>query len=223
MNRTADRTQAGIASLQTRARVVRLALWFYIGLGLLQILATLALLARQMQLADPPMEVLTLGSLVNLAFWLALFLAVVPILVWVHRAHANLHDGGVKGLRYSPAWATGSYFVPFVNCVVPFRAMRELYNRSEGEPEDFAQSSAGPVTSWWSCHIPAVFLSAALGLMALVPLLTNVWFTTPPAATTGMGLFTQLLWLGSAWFLLQTINRITAAQANGVATANVFD
>lgn len=218
-----DRTAAGIASLQVRARVVRLALWFFIAAGVLNILVTLVLLARQMQLADPPLEAIMAGSLVNLAFWLALLLGVVPVLVWVHRAHANLHAGGVRGLKYSPNWAMGSYFVPFLNCVVPFWAMRELYNRSEGEPEDFAQSSAGPVTSWWACHIPAVFLSAALSFMAAVPLLSNVWFTTPPAATTGMGLFAMILWLGSAWFLLQTVNRITEAQAHGVATANVFE
>ena len=218
-----DRTLAGIASLQMRARIVRLALWFFIIVGVLQMLATLALLSRQMQLTDPPLEVLMLGSLVNLAFWLALLLGVVPVLVWVHRAHANLHEGGVKGLKYSPSWAAGSYFVPFLNCVVPFWAMRELYNRSEGEPEDFAQSSAGPVTSWWACHIPAVFLSLALSFMAAVPLVSNVWFTTPPAATSGMGLFAQILWLGSAWFLLQTVGRVTEAQAHGVATANVFD
>lgn len=218
-----DRNQAGIASLQTRARIVRLALWFFIAVGVLNILATLVLLGRQMQMADPPLEVIMAGSLVNLAFWLAVLLGVVPVLVWVHRAHANLHEGGVKGLQYSPAWVAGSYFVPFLNCVVPFRAMRELYNRSEGEPEDFAQSSAGPVTSWWACHIPAVFLTLVLGFIAAVPLVSNVWFTTPPAATTGMSIFNQILWLGSAWFLLQTVNRVTEAQAHGVATANVFD
>ena len=218
-----DTTAAGITSLQTRARIVRLALWVFIAVGVASILATLMALARQLQLADPPLVVLTILGLLSLAFWLALLLVVLPVLAWVHRAHANLHEGGVKGLRYSASWAMGSYFLPVLNCVVPFWAMRELYNRSHGEPEDFAQSSAGPVTSWWACHIPAVFLSLALGIMMLVPLVSNVWFTTPPAATTGMDIFTQILWLGSAWFLLQTVNRITEAQAYGVATANVFE
>lgn len=216
-------TQAGIASLQTRARVVRLALWFFIAVGLLNLLFTVALLSRQMLLSDPPLEILVIGGLVNLGFWLAMLLGTVPILAWVYRAHANLHESGVGGLEFTPRWATGSYLVPFLNCVVPFRAMRELYNRSEGEPADFAQSSAAPVTNWWACHIPAVFLSVILSLMAAVPLVSNVWFTTPPAATTVMNLFVLTLWLGSAWFLLQTVNRITAAQAYGVATANVFD
>lgn len=214
---------AGVASLRMRAGIVRVALWAYLASGLIGIVATLTVLARQLQLADPPLGLLAALGILSLLFWLTLLLAIVPILTWVHRAHANLHEAGVKGLAYSANWAVGSYFVPFINLVAPFKAMTELYNRSEGEPADFAQSSAGPVTSWWACHITAVLLTIVLGLMALVPLLTNVWFTTPPAATTGMSIFNQLLWLGSGWFLLQTVNRITAAQEHGVATANVFE
>lgn len=214
---------AGVASLETRAGVVRVALWSFIAMGLLGMIATLVVLARQLQLADPPLALLAVLTVPSLLFWLILLLATIPILAWIHRAHANLHEGGVTGLAYSPGWAVGSSFVPFINCVVPFKAMRELYNRSQGEPEDFAQSSAGPVTSWWACHIPAVFLTCAMSLMALVPLVTNVWFTTPLAAVSGMSLFNQILWLGSGWFLLQTVNRITEAQRHGVATANVFE
>lgn len=216
-------TQAAIASLQMRARVVRLALWFFIGIAACSLLGTLVILARQLQLADPQLLAFTIVRGFNMALWLALLLGVIPVILWVHRAHANLHEGGVSGLGYTAGWAAGSYFVPFVNCLVPFRAMTELYNRSQGEPADFAQSSAGPVTSWWACHIPAVFMSMALIVIVLMPLVSNVWVTAPPAATTGMDVFTQILWLGSAWFLLQTVNAITAAQAHGVATANVFD
>jgi hypothetical protein len=214
---------AGVASLETRAGIVRLALWAFIATGILGIIATLIVLARQLQLADPPLPLLAVLSVPAVLFWLILLLATIPILAWIHRAHANLHEGGVKGLAYSPGWAVGSSFVPILNCVVPFKAMRELYNRSHGEPEDFAQSSAGPVTSWWACHIPAVFLTLAMSLMALVPLFTNMWFTTPLAAVSMMSVFNQILWLGSAWFLLQTVNRITQAQRHGVATANVFE
>lgn len=219
-----DSTAAGIASLQTRARVVRLALWGFLAVTALTIVSQSFLLARQMQWADPALSTLRMLAHSSFLFWIVMLLATVPILLWVHRAHTNLVEGRVNDLAYSPGWAVGSYFVPFANCVVPFRAMRELYNRSHGEPADFAQSSAGPVTSWWACHIPAVFLNVMLGFMVVVvPLVSNMWFTTPPAATTGMSIFTQILWLGSAWFLLQTVNRITAAQAYGVATANVFD
>lgn len=206
-----------------RARVVKLALWIFIVVTGLTILADLVTLVRQMQWADPPLLALNIMHLFSLLFLALLLLSTVPILAWVYRAHANLSEGGVESLNYRPGWAVGSYFVPFVNCMVPFKAMRELYNRSHGEPADFAQSSAGPVSSWWACHIAAVFHYAMMSFVAFVPLVSNVSFTTPPAATTGMSIFSQLLWLGSAWFLLQTVNRITEAQAHGVATANVFD
>jgi len=214
---------AGIASLETRARVARLALWAFIAVTAGNILALLVYLARQMQWADPPLVIEEFAVVLGMLFWVFFFIAAVPIVLWVYRAHANLRDGGVDALEYSPGWATGSYFVPFANCVVPFQAMRELFNRSHGEPADFARSSAEPVTSWWACHIPAVFLTLILGLMAAMPLVSNVWFTAPPAATTGMGVFNYLLFLGSAWFLKQIIGAITNAQAHGVVTASVFE
>jgi heme/copper-type cytochrome/quinol oxidase subunit 2 len=223
MMASAAATTAGIASLEARARVVRVALWVFIGVTVLTVISSFMVMARQLQMADPPLFIYALNSMAALLFWLVLMLAAIAICAWVYRAHANLHDAGVHGLVYSPGWAVGSYFIPFVNCVVPFKAMRELYNRSHGEPEHFAQISAGPVSSWWACHIPAVVLAAVLGLMVLVPMISNVWFTTPPAATSGMGLFNQLLWAGSAWFLMQTVDRITESQRYGVATANVFE
>ncbi len=216
-------TRGRIASLETRAGIVRLALWTFLGTGAVGVLVTLLVLTWLLEIADPSVDLTAGLGFVSLLSWPVLLLAVIPVLAWVHRAHANLREAGVKGLAYSPGWAVGSYFVPFVNCVVPFKAMRELYNRSYGEPDDFAQSSAGPVTSWWACHIPAVFVSFALVFIAAVPMVSNVWFTTPPAATVIMELFNKVLWLGSAWFLLQTVNRITAAQRHGVATANVFE
>ncbi|MEO5707970.1 MAG: DUF4328 domain-containing protein [Alteraurantiacibacter sp.] len=189
----------------------------------LAFIVDLVILARQLQVADPPTAINDLGTLVYLLMILLLLLATIPILLWVYRAHANLREASVAGLKYSPGWAAGSFLVPLANLVVPFRAMRELYNRSHGEPEDFAQSGAGPVTSWWACHIPVVMLYVALSIQGVLPLVSNIWVTAPPAATTIMGLFDLLLLMGSAWFLHQTIIAISMAQRHGVATANVFE
>ena len=212
----------GVASLQARARVVEVALWAFLVVAALGLIGGLVMLSRTLQLADPPLELFAINSLIGLAFWVVLLLGVVPVLAWVHRAHANLHDAQVGDLAFSPGWATGSYLVPVANLWVPFHAMRELYNRSNGEPADFAQIPAGPVNAWWSCHIPAVFLTLAVVVISVLPVVSNVWITAPPAATMMLGLFGQILWMGSAWFLRQTVRTITAAQGHGVGSAQVF-
>ena len=216
-------TAAGIASLQTRAGIVRLALWGFIAVTVVALVIQLAVVAREAQMADPPLFVYAASALVSVAFWLTLVLAAIPICAWIHRAHANLSEAGVTGLTHSAAWAVGSYFVPVANLLVPFQAMRELHNRSSGEPEEFATSSVDAVTSWWACHVAAVLVTTVLGFMALLPLLTNIWFTTPPAATSALGLFAYLLWFGSAWYLLRTVREVTEAQQHGVATVQVFE
>ena len=211
------------ARLETRAKVCRLALWAFIAVAVLTLVLLLGVMARQMQLGDPPLVVLSFYALGELLVYLTLFLATIPIGLWVYRAHANLHEGAVAGLNYSPGWAVGSFFVPVVNLLVPMKAMRELHNRSMGEPEDFAASSVGNVTSWWACHLAAVLLAVVVSIISLVPLVSNVYWTTPPAATSGLGVLTLLFWVGSAAYLLQVINAVTAAQAHGVSSAAVFE
>jgi hypothetical protein len=52
--------------------------------------------------------------------------AVPLFVIWVHRMQANTFALGVLGLRYTPAWAVGWYFVPIVNLWMPYRVMREI-------------------------------------------------------------------------------------------------
>ena len=55
---------------------------------------------------------------------------VVVWLVWQHHATANLWSRGLPGLRFTPGWVVGWWFVPFANLVLPYLAMRELDRRS---------------------------------------------------------------------------------------------
>lgn len=76
-----------------------------------------------------------------------LVLAIVVYLVWIHRAVANLDHvrSGQRSsqLRFSPGWAVGWYFVPIMNLVRPYQAMRELYTESNPEHR------TSPLVGWW--------------------------------------------------------------------------
>lgn len=65
---------------------------------------------------------------------MALLAAGLAWLLWQHRAHANLRALGVPGLRFSPGWAVGWWFVPLANLVMPYLAVRELWRASTAGP-----------------------------------------------------------------------------------------
>lgn len=57
---------------------------------------------------------------------------VVVFLMWLYRAHENLAAFGIprNQMQYSSAWAVGSFFVPFASLIIPYRAIRELWQKS---------------------------------------------------------------------------------------------
>ena len=54
----------------------------------------------------------------------------------------------MTGLRFTPGWAVGWWFVPFANLVKPFQTMRELWKASGGE-EDWGHSRTWSLIGWW--------------------------------------------------------------------------
>ena len=61
---------------------------------------------------------------------LVYFSTVLAFCMWLHRAYKNLRAFGAFRLDHSPGWAVGSFFVPFVNLVVPYRAVKEVWQKS---------------------------------------------------------------------------------------------
>lgn len=78
-----------------------------------------------------------------------LFLATcIPFGMWIYRAAKNTRALGAAGLKYGPGWSVGSYFVPFVNFVVPFAAMREIW-RASADPGNWQAAPGTPLLGWW--------------------------------------------------------------------------
>lgn len=69
-------------------------------------------------------------------------------LVWHHRAQANLHALGVRGLQYTPGWAVGWWLIPFANLFKPFQTVREVWKASEPSPA-WRSTRTWPVIGWW--------------------------------------------------------------------------
>ena len=225
-----NKLEAGIASLRTWSQVARGTIALFVVVLVMLIVANGVLLyteltassganltvwepttgARDVNAYDRMFAFLLGGSVVLLGLFF--LLGVVPVAGWIYRAHANLRDAALAELRYSPSWALGSYFVPLINLVVPFRAMRELHNRSHGENQWQAASAVGDVTSWWSCQLAAVGVGAVAAFVALLATIPNLYVVQPAGVNTGLLLFSLVLFAGAAAFLFRTIGAVTWAQ-----------
>lgn len=209
-------------NLRVPALIITILAWVVIVGSLISAVGQSVWLISYTQLADSPVMLMVAGagSLVsNLAFWPSAIL----VLVWIHMAHANLHKAGLTGLTYSPAWATFSFLVPIVNLFVPFKAMRELANRSAGEPEELADADVDEVFSWWGCWIGAWVFGLFLIYNALIELVPGIWVTTPFWATQLLGILNLVLFAGSGFFLIKVVKLITGHQKEGANLVSAFE
>ena len=99
-----------------------------------------------------------LAGLATLAVFVAL---AVAFLMWLHRASKNLRALGNPSQRieFTPGWAVGWFFIPFANLVMPYKAVREVWEKSDpavrtGDDLMFAGPSSAPLLlGWWVTFI----------------------------------------------------------------------
>jgi hypothetical protein len=118
----------------------------------------------------------------------------IAFLTWFYRSHKNLTALGATGLKYSPGWAVGGFFVPFLNLVRPLQVMREIWHASVlpsptelSSPGIFAQSASretpGKVGWWWGLFLVSSSLGQISFRLSLRPdpsvslLQTTSWLT----------------------------------------------
>ena len=218
---TATPHQARMASLRTRSAVARVFIGLFLVVDLLLALFAALLLYR---------EVTTRISFFMVALPGFLFLIALPLLasglalmVWVHRAHDNLRAETLEGLNFAPGWAATSFVIPVAGLIVPFQAMRELWNRSHGEPEHFARVSVDKVSSWWTCYVAGTLILGALTVLTALDRLTPFVLMTPPGVNGLFLLLALLLLAGSALYLWRIVGAITLAQQNVTRVTGTFD
>jgi hypothetical protein len=86
----------------------------------------------------------------TLAVELLLVLATgVVFIVWLYRAHSNLRAFGATQLRFTPGWAIGGWFVPFLNLARPMQVVNEIWSASGSEwTTGTAEWKRHPAPAW---------------------------------------------------------------------------
>ncbi|MDQ3473483.1 MAG: DUF4328 domain-containing protein [Acidobacteriota bacterium] len=82
---------------------------------------------------------------------------VVVFLMWLYRVHENLAAFGIprNQMQYSSGWAVGSFFVPFASLIIPYRAIREVWQKSVPNYATMFSSLDPPgyFAAWWAFWI----------------------------------------------------------------------
>jgi hypothetical protein len=158
-------------SAHVRARIVKILLLAG------AVISGIALVAEALTLVFPPLtddqefaDNPAGAALVFVLLFLALLEIVIYLLtivffcMWLYRAYGNLRAFAVwQRLDNSPGWAVGSFFVPFMNLVVPYRAVKEVWQKSEPPAEGLLSAPKAPVwfPMWWLFWLLASFAGNA--------------------------------------------------------------
>ncbi len=77
----------------------------------------------------------------------------VAFLKWIYRANQNCRGFGATDMKFSPRGSIGYYFVPFLNLVRPYQAMKEIWQVSR-QPATWQTEKVGSlVGNWWTLWI----------------------------------------------------------------------
>ncbi|MEO0510885.1 MAG: DUF4328 domain-containing protein [Verrucomicrobiota bacterium] len=97
----------------------------------------------------------TIAGIVGLIFMIMAIIIGIVFLKWIYRVNKNLNTMSGGGLKFTPGWSIGWYFIPFANIYKPYQAMKEIYLTCKDNPD--AKTSL--LVQWWSFWI----LSSAVG------------------------------------------------------------
>jgi len=134
---------------------------------------------------------------------------VIAFCLWTHRVSRNLPALGGRGLKYTPGWAVGWYFIPVANFVVPIFVMREIWRESDPAQRHLDSQggkSASPLVAWWwgtyairwILSLAAMVVGGIIGGMVAAKAVSNPR-ARPEELTASMGnMFHWVDWLAIA-------------------------
>jgi hypothetical protein len=161
------------------------------------------------------------------ASMVATVVCTVVFLRWFHLAYRIASSLDAQGLTRSPGDAVVSFFIPFVNLVRPYQAMKELYTALDPsdlpEPAPVPREEAGnyrdaalempspriptpaaPIVAWWGFWIAGRLAARGsatrMDSINVSALITQSWLAVVSA----------LLSIAAAYFAIQVVRAVTA-------------
>jgi hypothetical protein len=112
-------------------------------------------------------------SMTGIVEFLVYLATVVMFCIWTHRAYKNLQLLRVPGLKHSPGWAVGYFFIPILSLFKPCVVFLEMWRASDPNTDldDHhswnARSGGTLVGLWWTFWIISNVVSNISARMGL--------------------------------------------------------
>ena len=209
--------QAPYKSAHKRAQIVRILLIIGAALNaVMLIFYFIHYVAPQTVITDDTTEPITIiitlmeggVALLSVGVYIA---TIVFFLMWIYRANENLPAFGVSS-SYSSGWAVGSWFIPFASLVIPYRATRELWNKSVPNTGSMFSALSPPAffPIWWTFWILSNFASNAYFRLSFNEQLS-------PEADAMLGALTSILSIIAALFAMKVVAEIDKQQTESAS------
>lgn len=94
-------------------------------------------------------------EMIGIVYFIMFVVTAVTFCMWIHRAYKNLPSLGAEGLKYSPRWAVGGFFVPILSLFRPYQVTKEIWKASDPAVEvndgsAWQKAEASPIIIlWW--------------------------------------------------------------------------
>lgn len=159
---------------------------------------------------DPLTLMLALFALGLALLQIVVYIATaVFFLMWLYRSHENLTAFGVQktSLQHSSGWAVGSFFIPFANLVIPYRAIKELWRKSVPNTGSMFMELSPPgfFPLWWAFWLLSNFADRIYFRMS--------WQENASSDTTAaVGVLAGVLSIAAALLALMVVREIQRQQ-----------
>ena len=155
-------------------------------------------------------------GLSGLAILVTMLVSGFLTLKWIYRVNMNSHTLAT-GLRVSPPWSVGWYFVPFANLIKPFQAMDDSWRVSVSPLSWKAEDTPSLLRWWWGLWLAVSFLDNAAFRLQI-----RLTDAGQAMIVAWLGLVSDIVWIPLCLILIRIVRRLSAQQADALNT-KAFD
>jgi hypothetical protein len=156
----AEVVKARIMPVSSLGNKAVIAVWVSLGLQYFKTVLLLAQLIFLPQLA--PISVAAVW-VTAISYYAAGFIGIA----WIQRCYNNLAASGSSGFKYMPTWIWWGWIIPVSNWIMPYKVVKELWEKSgsDDEPSALVQAPAQVrLKSWWAAWLVSGLVSILLSL-----------------------------------------------------------
>lgn len=184
-------------------------LWVSLGFEIVSILSDFA----QMSLLDGAYTEAEAAAndsrqgLIGLGYLGVFIVTGIAFLKWIYRANLNCRGFGADGMKFTPGWSIGYYFIPFLNLVRPYQSMKEIWQVSHSPTNWKSQSGSALLGWWWALWLISNFLGQ-------IVFRTSMNATTIEAlqASTGITIFSSIIGIPLCLVAINLVKTISTKQ-----------